>query len=390
VTLPFTADSPPRAVAPPDGPAVTIVLPLFDHRGLALQSVESWVLHQRAAPESFELIVILDDSVRAFEADLRARLRPWDQIVFASGNEMRQYHEAAVAARGRILFFTEPHCLAEPEAVGQVIHYFDTHDAAGMCGRTVPVMPNAVGRAESWMYDEGSRSWSQPDDWRKVILRAFGVRRDLYFDAGGFDHRYHRFAEWLLAARLHAKGHRLDYAPGVGVLHQYATSFGLLDAFNKEFTDGECLFRAEHTSPEFCERYFGSPPEWNEAIALDRPLLGLVTRALWQQARHRGGMTSTRHGAVTCANAVARARRTGGARRPRARVRAAAAAPPCKGTILFLAVQRDAPAAGIRRRLHGRDDALSRRVRGCARRRSGARAASSRPSHGDGRRRSHA
>ena len=58
------------------------------------------------------------------------------------------------------------------------------------------------------MFDKGWLEWSKPESWVKVIVRGFGLRRDVYAAIGGFECRYDRFAEWLLAARLRVGGYR--------------------------------------------------------------------------------------------------------------------------------------------------------------------------------------
>jgi hypothetical protein len=115
---------------------------------------------------------------------------------------------------------------------------------------------------ESRMYDQGFTEWAKPRNWVKVILRAFAIRKTVYFASGGYQYRFDRFSEWLLAATLHRQGRVLGYAPGVGVEHLYSNNFSLLEKFIREFTDGECLFRASTQEPELCAAYFGAPLEW--------------------------------------------------------------------------------------------------------------------------------
>jgi predicted dehydrogenase len=272
---------------PRRGPTVSVIVPMEDHRGLGLRAVESWTVAQRCVPEEFELIVLSDRSTAGIEDGIRALLRPQDRLLSYDGvNEMDQYHHGATLARGEILLFTEPHCIAEPEAIGELIEQFRTKAIDAACGRSEPLCENAIAVAEKEMFEQGFVEWSKAGAWQKVILRAFAIRRQLYFEVGGYLHQYSRFSEWLFAATLHQRGHAVAYLPGVGVTHLYGGDYPLFDHFIQEFTDGECKFRVDSNDSELCLQYFGAPAEWTEARSLNqriarqglRNLLGLLVR----------------------------------------------------------------------------------------------------------------
>jgi hypothetical protein len=219
---------------------------------------------------------------------------------------MEQYDIGARQAKGRYLFFTEPHCIAEPETVSEMIQYINTRSFDGFCARTRPLCTSSIAKMVSRIFEELFIEWSQEDHWSKVYLRGFGIRQRIYVDIGGFQYRYRRFAESLLAATLHAGGYRIGYAPGVGVRHFYENTFELFDASIQDYIDGECLYRLSNSS-EFCKRYFGSPAEWNEVRSFDRSLMKMLFRVLWQQLQTRQGATTTRLGWKTCLNNLLRA-----------------------------------------------------------------------------------
>ncbi len=251
-------------------PVVSVILTMDEHYGMARRTVESWTSGQRCEPEAFELIVLLDARTRDLEAELAGLLRPHDRLVRVdAANEIEAYHHGATLARGDILFFTEAHCRAEPEAAAEIIRFFEHSRADGLCGRTIPEWRSAIGALESRMYDDGFREWSQPGRWEKVIMRAVALRREAYFAAGGLQPRYDRFAEWLLAAELKRRGFWLEYAPGVGVTHLYPGRLSVLDRFIQSFTEGECRYRREVGSGGAGAEFFGAPPEWDEASSLD-------------------------------------------------------------------------------------------------------------------------
>jgi predicted dehydrogenase len=296
VTLPLLSEQAPSAAPRHDPPAgsfsasqtglrVSIVLPMRDHRGIGLQSVASWTGEQRCDPNAFELILVIDARTANMEDALTRLLRPHDQLIRHDGNDMAQYHAGACAARGDILFFSEPHCFAEPQAVAQIVEYMDTHAVDGLCARSTPFCVNAMGRAEARIFANGFIEWSRPESWVRVIVRGFALRRKTYVAVGGLEHRYSRFAEWLLSARLRSRGYQLDYAPGVGVHHRDGGSFSFYDDEIRQFTEGECLFRLESDSSEFVRTYFGSPQEWAAARAAHGRPVGAIVRSLRQLRR---------------------------------------------------------------------------------------------------------
>ncbi len=247
---------------------VSVIIPMDDHRGMALDALRSWTSGQRCPPDRYEVIVLLDRNTSELEPVLRPQLRPQDRLVSRDDahNEMELYHHGAVLARRPILLFTEPHCLAEPQAIAETEAFFTCGAADGFCIRSTPIAANAIARLEARMYEDGFQEWSRPEHWGKVILRGFGISRDLYLKMGGFQYRFDRFAEWLLAAEMKQRGIALRYAPGVGVAHLYSDRFSLLDRFIREFTDGECAYRLEHGDTPSCVEFFGDPPEWQEAM----------------------------------------------------------------------------------------------------------------------------
>lgn len=295
VRLPFvplpqhTVEPQPPRPTPRSRPRVSVVIPMEDHRGVGLQAIHAWVEEQRCDPLDYELLVMTSERMQATEAALRHLLRPQDRVVRCGGSDMDQYATGARLARGDILFFTEAHCLPEPETIAQTIDYLDTHDVDGFCARTVPLCLNAVGRATSSQFERGFETWSAPESWVKVIVRGVAIRRATYVTVGGFEARYDRFAEWLLSARLRRGGYQMTYAPGVGIRHVYGESFTLIKDEIRRFTEGECRFRLETDTPEFVREFFGTPAEWSAARTLRFRPLDLIAATIRQRAADAAG-----------------------------------------------------------------------------------------------------
>jgi predicted dehydrogenase len=274
-------------------PEVSIILPLPDHRGYAERAVSSWTQAQSFDRDRYEVIVASDGAEERLEEKVRTLLGPGDRLFREQGaEEIELYDGAARAARGRVLVFTEPHCIAEPGFIEETLAYLARSGEVGACGRTVSVCPNALARMEQVLYDEGFRDWSQPGHWCKVILRSFVIERGAYLEAGGYETEYGRFAEFALAAKLHATGKRLGYASGAAVEHAYTTSFATLRPPIDDFLAGEMRYRLDHPA-DYCERYFGVPEEWAARGELSsagaRAAWGVAVRALLRPASWRSG-----------------------------------------------------------------------------------------------------
>lgn len=256
-----------KLTSPPAKIPLSIIMPMGDHRGYGLQAVASWTQAQHCNPQHFELIVLTDSQTAELVDSINELLRSHDLLIHKDvSDEMIHYDLGAKAANGENLFFTEPHVIAEPEAVTEILAFFTRGEGDGLCGRTTSASYSSIGHLEAQMYDEGFQQWSKPEHFAKVFIRAVGMRRDVYFNVGGFKTRYSRFAEWLLAAELKHQGYQLLYAPGVGVTHIYSDSFKGLTQAIKEFTEGECQFRLDNIDSTFCQEYFGDPAEWHNAM----------------------------------------------------------------------------------------------------------------------------
>jgi predicted dehydrogenase len=315
IELPLESGNSPTAVPPTlpsiaNGIEVSIIVPLPDHRGYALDCVRSWTERQTLAGERYEVIFVGDGTEPALERRVAQALRPHDRFVcHPSHVEVELYNAGARQARGRWLLLSEAHCEADPYCLEELLAYVDRHAVDGACVRSVGGIRNRFAKLEERLFEEGFREWSRPSDWRKVILRGILLRRADFLQRGGFEVRFSRFAEWLLASDLHRTGIRLGFASGAIVKHHYTEAFAELYPPIREFTLGECAYLDEAHGPE-SEFYFGRPAEWSlrprceqsEArIALGEAIAVLLGIHRW--ARSRSGL---RLGWAMAAEALAR------------------------------------------------------------------------------------
>ncbi len=272
-------------------PDVSVIVALPDHRGLAIECVESLVRGQTYPRDQYEVIVVSDGSDPVLERQVKAILGPQDRMLSrATTNESLLYDLGAREARGTLLFITEPHCIAEPECLEELVTFFATHDYDGACCRSVGDSPNVMARMEERFFESGFQAFSRKGDWRKVMWRGFAIHREIFLEEGGFEYDFDRFAEHALAARLHSRGRRLGYAAGATVHHRYTTNLAQLFPFVRNFSRGECAYRMSHPR-DYCERYFGHAEEWAEREAFRPELARALCQASWLSLRQglKGG-----------------------------------------------------------------------------------------------------
>lgn len=264
-------------------PRISVLLPLVDRRGLGLGSIESWVNNGATDPSSYEIVAVLDEASSDIQFAAREVLRPQDRLLtIPSENEIELIHAAACQARGDILFFSEGHCAALPGTVNATLDWFATSDGPGFFPYASSIARNELSTFEERMFEREFRSWEEPGAWERFHLRGTAILKSRYVAVGGLPHRYGRFAEWLLSARLDAAGDRLLPLRTAEVQHVNAEEFTLFRSSVGEFTRGESLYRLEETDRWFAHKYFGAPSEWAAALfgfhAPIRPMLMAAAR----------------------------------------------------------------------------------------------------------------
>jgi hypothetical protein len=97
--------------------------------------------------------------------------------------------------------------------------------------------------------------------WRKVLDQCFVVRKTSYVEVGGFDPSFGHFAEWLIAARFHARGLTIGFAPQARIHHVYVGEFDEWRRFTADFIEGEMRYLALEP-PDPLAAMFAEVPEW--------------------------------------------------------------------------------------------------------------------------------
>ncbi|PDT88634.1 hypothetical protein CO669_19770 [Bradyrhizobium sp. Y36] len=260
-------------------PLFSIIIPLEYHRGQWEQSWLGWT-SQTADKSLYEIILVVPPAFRARE-----------ELMALAGNEARleftdSEHDiglcafGATKARGSHLFFTESHCWPEPDVIEQCIRAIEVHpDWAGFSCHSVPICHNRLSKAEAAMYQADIEFGMKQHPWRKVLDQCFVTRRDVYWECGGLREELGHFAEWVLAAAYHARGHTIGYLQEARFHHYYVGEIGELKTFTLDFVEGEIRYLGEARRDPGNE-LLEVPVEWVEWAAFDRSLARAALGAL--------------------------------------------------------------------------------------------------------------
>ena len=272
---------------PLPAPRFSVIIPLEAHRGQAVRCVRVWAREQVFPREQFEIIIASPPDHPVSELDeIRSLLCPQDRVLkFECHHDMELCAKAAETARGDVLFFTESHCLPEPETLAQADATARANpEWAGFSCRSVPITHNLLSKIEADWYGRDIEFGMNEHPWRKVLDQCFVVRRSAYFEAGGFDPAFGHFAEWLIAARFYALGLTIGYTPAVRIHHLYIGKFSEWHQFTADFVKGQMTYLALEPGDPL-RTMFDEVPEWSRRHILRRDVARRVCRMLLRDMR---------------------------------------------------------------------------------------------------------
>ena len=262
-------------------PLISVIVPFDDSRGKP-KHLAGWTREQTLDGALYEVIALTDGRLGTeMDESIREHLRPQDRHLQLekSATRFAMYAAGAEAARGSILFITEDHCVAEPGCLAVVKHHFETTTDSGVTVKWGHINNTDVAYMEELVNHIDARQWSRPDHWNKVRIRGFGIRKEAYRDVGGFEWKYQGFSEALLAAKLHAQGHRVGYAGDAGVLHINTESMYELQESAWSYSWAECEYCQENENT-FCEQYFSASTGLASQVLTPSPMAKWMIRAL--------------------------------------------------------------------------------------------------------------
>jgi hypothetical protein len=262
-------------------PLFSVIIPLEYHRGQWEQSWKGWT-SQTVDKSLYEIILAVPPDFPPREnlvalADGEARLEFTD-----AAHDIGLSAIGAGRARGKYLFFTESHCWPEPDVLALCIRAFEDHpEWSGFSCQSIPICHNRLSEAEAAMYQADIDFGMRVHPWRKVLDQCFVTRREVYEECGGLRAELGHFAEWVLAASYHARGHVIGYLEEARFHHYYIGRLSDLKTFTLDFVEGEIRYLSAG-SREPGSELLEIPVEWSSRDNFDSGLARHAFRALVQ------------------------------------------------------------------------------------------------------------
>lgn len=358
-------------VQPAKALAVSVLIPLEDHRNLAERSIRAWCVEQTLDRERYEVIVVAPEGFPKPElARIEALLGAHDRVLPATvSHDIELVAAAAEIARGEFFMFSESHVWPTRELLERCIARMNDHPewAALVCGVKL-FTQNRLGEAEGAMYQRDFQVGMTELGWRNINDAGFFTRREAYVAAGGFDVSLGHFAEWLLAARYATQGFAVGQCPDIEMWHFYAGNITALRSFTENFVRGEIAYLARDPALRR-ESLIEAPGEWcargDRRRDLAADLLRLIACELMQaRAERREPHVDWRLGLHWIARSVAGGwweRLTAGVHVAACRARLFAARSFAAPAVLVTAFERYIAAVIRRARLQSSDRNMARR-----------------------------
>jgi hypothetical protein len=273
---------------------VSIVIPLTDARGDAVEHLRTWTDDQTHPRDRFQIVIASDGDQPDVDRDVAALLQPHDRFEVFGGESMIQlWNRAVELADCEWLLFTENHVQAEADCVEKAVEGIAANpglDAASI--EHGHIAPNVTGQLGARWFDEVYGEWFQPEQWERLNLAGFVIRRDALRSVGGHEHRYGLFAAPLLSARLDERGGEVGHFPDARILHIQCHTIDEHHEHSADYVVGESEARTELPAV-FAERYFGFRPlVWNRRSMESRSArrtTAIVAGELLRALRHRSG-----------------------------------------------------------------------------------------------------
>jgi hypothetical protein len=251
-------------------PELSLLVPLEDARGDAVEHLRTWTHEQSLPRERYQVVITSTGEDPEGEEPVRELLAEHDVFAHVPGaNLLELWNAAAERADSDWLVLTENHCEGDPACLASVARAVAAnggHDALTLDHGHITT--SATGDLNARWFDQIYEEWDQPGQWPRLNLVGFAIQRGVYQEAGGLDPRYGLFSTPLLSARLHRRGARVGHVSDAHVLHVHPDEIEEHHGHSADFARGECEARTREDRA-FCESYFGPAPIWTNRLRFE-------------------------------------------------------------------------------------------------------------------------
>jgi hypothetical protein len=269
---------------------VSVVIPLDDARGDAIEHLRTWTHGQTLDRDRYQLVLVSDGADAAGDQRIAELLQSHDRFLTSpDAGLMDLWDEGVREADSDWLLLTENHVEALPDTLERAVE--GIVETPGLDAASIEhghIAPTPTGELGVDWFDQVYGEWYSPGNWRRLNLAGYVIRRDVYDGVGGLDDRYSLFAAPLLSARLADGGARVGHIGGARILHVQPPNLQEHHRHSADYARGECEARLS-LDPAFAERYFGHQHlVWNRHgldPAVARRRCGIVARQALRRPR---------------------------------------------------------------------------------------------------------
>jgi hypothetical protein len=258
---------------------LSVIIPLVECRGRALDSIASWARGQTLARDRYQVLVVGAGVDTDFRRCVEELLGENDRFVAtAEQGAAALYNVGARHADAPLLFITESHCVGHPSCLERLLALITAHGLDGAFCGSDGLPGNLFSRMEQRLFEAelASRRAAGP---AVISVRGTAIAKARFLAAGGFESRYGHFSELLLADALEAQGARMGFARDAIVSHENMDNASDLIEALCEYGRDECRFAADgRASARRCD-VWEQRRAWDKATARAR-LAALVRHSL--------------------------------------------------------------------------------------------------------------
>lgn len=262
---------------------LTVIIPLFDDRGHALQAIQSW-LAQRSDEYAFSLVVV-DAGRKKLAKRIHTLLGPQDRIVTcSSSNEAELYNSGVKAATTSWMLLTESHVLPANDCIKKLASHLKTGTFDLAILGTQHQTRSLFSKIDAALFETEYPEVRRMGLWRCVGLRGLLIRRSIFESLGCLNPSYDRFSETTLAIHAQHRNYSFSELKDVELFHVDTDSIGELKRAMRNGRVGSCRFFKNESS--LAEQYFGQTLESHCEIRIHPQTVLKYFSLLWQLARN--------------------------------------------------------------------------------------------------------